>query len=162
MSVYSFELNHCCREPGSISIQHCVCKTAFMYNLLTKGKKRTWTCFWCGFSGKVSSKTLQNFCHLFLHEETNEGWGDIELQGEGHRYATLPLGHGGLESIGQSLHLRISTLSVKEITTQETQWYTEHSVIASDLRNNLYMANIEFSANILTYILIYFHWIYFL
>lgn len=139
MSVYSFELNHCCREPGSISIQHCVCKTAFMYNLLTKGKKRTWTCFWCGFSGKVSSKTLQNFCHLFLHEETDEGWGDVELQGEGHRYATFPLGHGGLESIGQSLHLRISTLSVKEITTQETQWYTEHSVIASDLKNNLYM-----------------------
>lgn len=71
------------------------------------------TCFSRRFRSKVGSEALQQFGNLLFHKEANEGGGRIELQRDRHRDASLPLGHGGLESIGQGLHLSISTLTKK-------------------------------------------------
>lgn len=68
------------------------------------------TCFCCRFRGKVSSESLQHLRHLLLHKEPNEGRRGVELQWEGHGYASLPLGHCGLEDVAQSLHLSVSAL----------------------------------------------------
>lgn len=69
------------------------------------------TCFSRCFSGKVGSEALQQLCNLLLHKEADEGGGRVELQWDRHRYASLPLSHGGLESIRQRLHLSIITLT---------------------------------------------------
>lgn len=69
------------------------------------------TCFSCCFRSKVSSKALQQLGNLLFHKEADEGGGRVELQRDRHWDASLPLGHCGLESIGQGLHLSISTLT---------------------------------------------------
>lgn len=68
------------------------------------------TCFSCCFRSKVGSEALQQLGNLLFHKEADEGGGRVELQGDRHRDASLPFGHGGLQSIGQGLHLSISTL----------------------------------------------------
>lgn len=69
------------------------------------------TCFSCCFRGKVGSEALQQLGNLLFHKEADEGGGRVELQRDRHRDASLPLGHGGLQRIGQGLHLSISTLT---------------------------------------------------
>lgn len=80
------------------------------------------TCFSRRFRGKVGSEALQQLCNLLLHEEADEGGGRVELQWDRQRYTSLPLGHGGLESIRQGLYLPIITL------TEERNGFTNYQI----------------------------------
>lgn len=92
------------------------------------------TCFSRRVRGKISSETLQQLCNLLLHEEADEGGGRVELQWDRHRYTSLPLGHGGLESIRQGLHLSIITLTeerygfMKDQTLQSYHFSPTHLI----------------------------------
>lgn len=79
----------------------------------SKGRRGSQTCFICCFRCKIRRKTLQHLRHLLLHKEANEGGGGVELQREGHGDATLPLGHGGLQSVGQGFDFPVGTLRKK-------------------------------------------------
>lgn len=84
------------------------------------------TCFGCRFRCKVGSEALQQLGNLLFHKEADEGGGRVELQRDRHRDASLPLGHGGLESIGQGLHLSISTLT-KQRNNLSNVKYIKHT-----------------------------------
>lgn len=89
-------------------------------NILNMYIVESQTCFSRRFRGKVGGESLQQLCNLLLHEEADEGGGRVELQRERRRDTSLPLGHGGLQSFRQGLHLCIVTLTeemrIHEIT----------------------------------------------
>lgn len=85
------------------------------------------TCFSRRFRGKVGSETLQQLCNLLLHEEADEGGGRVELQWDRHGYTSLPLGHGGLESIRQGLYLSIITLTEERYGFMKYQIYCKYT-----------------------------------